>query len=165
MDSQVGYVDRNLKEDERLIYRSGYHWATLLGPAMLMVIGGLAIRSKGITAVVLLFLGVLWGLLSSVSVQSSEMAVTNRRLFGRMGFPWRRTFDIPLREIEYADFYAPSLGVILNFGKLMVYARGRRKMSLRMVRNPMEMTRQIAEALVAVRKEDESSSSPGPGSS
>jgi len=43
----MSYIDDNLKENERVVYRTKLHWAMLLGPGTLMVIGGLSIPAKG----------------------------------------------------------------------------------------------------------------------
>ena len=48
-------VDQNneLLEGERIIYQTKLHWVLFLGPAMLIILGGLWVPAKGLPAIVL----------------------------------------------------------------------------------------------------------------
>jgi len=149
----MGYVDDNLSEKERVLYRTKLHWATFLGPAMLTILGGLWIPSKGMPALVMFFLGVLWGIFSSLSFNASDIGLTERRLLVRVGFPLRRTCDVPLEQIRMVDVYQPSLGKFLNFGKVIIqYSDGRRN-AFRMIASPLELREEIAKQFSSLQQE------------
>ncbi len=145
----MGYIDDNLGENERVVYRTTLHWATLLGPGMLMILGGLWIPSKGMSAVVWLGVGIVWGVLSSISRRTSEIGITNKRLLIRVGFPLRRTYDVPLEQIEMVDVHQPSLGKLLNFGKVILGFSGRGRGAFRMVDAPVEFRSQLEKQVYA----------------
>jgi len=152
----MGYIDSRLKVDEKLAFITGLHWATLLGPTTLMVIAGLSLPTKGISALILLLIGVLWGLFSTVSLQTSEIAITDRRLIIRVGFPLRRTYDVPLDQIDMVDVYQPSLGKILNFGKIILGFTGKGRGAFRMVASPLEFRAHLEREVFAFLKAKES---------
>jgi len=117
----------------------------LFGPAVLMIVAGLSIPARGPTAVVFLFVGVLWGIFSSVSLERSEFTLTRTRLLVKTGFPWRRSYDLPFSEIEGIDIYQPALGKILNFGKVTIKTVNRNRPSFRMVRDPLRLAHLVLE--------------------
>jgi hypothetical protein len=149
----LSYIDDNLIEKECVIYRTKLHWATLLGPAVLIVLAGLWIPSKGMSALVLLALGVMWGIFSSVSLQSSEIGVTDKRLLLRVGFPLKRTYDIPLEKILMVDIYQPSLGKFLNFGKIIMQSANGKRYAFRMIASPIELRDELTKQVNSIRQQ------------
>ncbi|MCX8022146.1 MAG: PH domain-containing protein [Syntrophorhabdaceae bacterium] len=152
----MGYIDSQIKTGERLAYITGLHWAILLGPAMVMVIGGLSIPTKGLSALILLLVGCVWGIFSTVSIKTSEIAITDRRLIIRVGFPLRRTYDIPLDEIDMVDVHQPSLGKILNFGKVILGFTGKGRGAFRMVASPLDFRAHLEREVFAFLKAKDS---------
>jgi membrane protein YdbS with pleckstrin-like domain len=142
----ISLQDR-LFADERIIHHTGLHWTLLFGPGILIVIGGLSIPSKGLNAVILVVIGVVWTLLFGVSLQRSELAVTQKRILVNMGFLWKRTYDIPLDAIAMIDTYQPTLGKILDFGKIMIRLAKGRRYSFRMVRAPGAFVQKVREQI------------------
>ncbi len=148
----MSYIEDNLIEKECVVYRTKLHWATLLGPAVLIILAGLWIPSKGISALVLLALGVMWGVFSSVSLQNSEIGITDKRLLLRVGFPLRRSCDILLEEIQMVDIYQPSLGKFLNFGKIIIQSGGGKRYVFRMIASPIEFRDKLARQVNSIRQ-------------
>jgi uncharacterized membrane protein YdbT with pleckstrin-like domain len=149
----MGYIEDHLIEKERVIYRTKLHWAMLLGPGMLMILAGLWIPSKGMSALALLTLGVMWGALSTISLQTSEIGITNKRLLLRVGFPLRRKYDISLEKMQAVDIYQPSLGKFLNFGKIIIQSAGGKRYSFRMIASPIELRDEIAKQVDSIRQQ------------
>jgi uncharacterized membrane protein YdbT with pleckstrin-like domain len=119
------------------------HWAVFLGPAAVFVFGGLSLRAKGLSALVLLAVGVLWGILVWGAYRRSEITLTNDRVRVRTGYLMRRDYDILFTDIAVVDFYQPSLGTLLNFGKLIiVHGKGTRT-AVRMVAAPLEFVMEL----------------------
>ena len=151
----MSYIDDKLKENERVVYRTKLHWAMLLGPGTLMVIGGLSLPSKGLSGLILFGIGFAWAILSTISFQTSEIGITDQRLLLRTGFPMRRTYDIPLTQIELVDTYQPSLGKFLNFGKVILGLEGGKRGAFRMIDSPLEFRAQLEKQVFAVLREQE----------
>lgn len=148
----MSYIDDNLIEKEYVVYRTKLHWAILLGPAVLIILAGLWIPSKGMSALVLLALGIMWGVFSSISIQTSEIGITDKRLLLRVGFPLRRSCDIMLEEIQIVDIYQPSLGKFLNFGKIIIQSGGGKRYAFRMIASPIELRDELARQVNSIRQ-------------
>ena len=114
------------------------HWAVFLGPAAVFVFGGLSLRSKGLSALVLLAIGLLWGIVAWGAYRRSQIILTGDRVRVRTGYLLRRSYDILFTDIAVVDYYQPSLGALLNFGKvIIVHGKGTRT-AVRMVTGPAE---------------------------
>jgi hypothetical protein len=143
-------IDSKLRKDEAIIYRTKCHWAMFLGPVVVIVIGWLALRGQGIHAMALMAFGLVWGIFSSVSLNGSELGLTRTRVLMNAGFPLVKSYDIPLNEIAAIDYYQPSLGSMLNFGKVMiVYDRGSR-CSIRFVCSPAEFVAEVRQQIISL---------------
>jgi hypothetical protein len=65
-------IDSRLTKDEGIICRTKCHWAIFLGPMVVIILGGLAVKSQGIHAVVLMAFGLVWGIFSHVSLNDGQ---------------------------------------------------------------------------------------------
>lgn len=144
-------INDKLTGDEAIIYRAHGHWAILLGPALVVVIGGLALRSQGYHAMVLITFGVLWGICANINLRRSEIGLTGSRLLINVGFPLKRFYDIPLNEIVIIDYYQPSLGSMLNFGKIIIVFKEKKRCIIRFVPGPAELVREVQQQIMALR--------------
>jgi hypothetical protein len=131
---------------ETVIYRTKLHWVMVLGPAVLMILTGVSIPGKGTNAAFLLALATIWGVFSSIGLEKSEFVVTQSRVLANVGFPWRRSYELPLSDIEGVNVYQPSLGKVLNFGKITVRTQNGRRLSFRLVRDPLQFASVVYEA-------------------
>jgi hypothetical protein len=132
-------IEDNAVENQRILYRTGLHWAILLGPSLLIFLGGLIRDSKGPQSIVLIVFGLVWGLCSYVSLRQSQITLTADRLFIQIGFPLKKVCTLPLDEINLIRYYQPTLGAILNFGKLVLVHGGTKKDGFRFVTRPAEL--------------------------
>jgi hypothetical protein len=132
-------------EGEEAVLSTGLHWVILLAPAIIMFLSGLSIPTKGWKASAILGLATLWGVLSSISYEQSRIFLTKTRLRVRVGFPLRRKMDLPLEEVESIDVYQPSLGKVLDFGKVMLKQKGSGRKTFRMVNHPLHLAYAIQE--------------------
>jgi len=147
----MNLIDDKLSDNETIIYRAKHHWAILLGPIVVIIIGGLALGSQGYHAMVLVAFGLIWGIFSYVSLQRSEIGLTGKRFLANVGFPLQRSYDIPLNEIMVIDYYQPSLGSMLNFGKIIIVYSGKKRCAIRLVSSPAEFVREVHQQIVALK--------------
>ena len=146
-DGYMNSIDSRLTEDETIIYRTKCHWAMFLGPILVIIIGGLALKSQGFHAMVLTAFGLVWGIFSYVSLQRSEIGLTRKRVLINAGFPLLKSYDIPLNEIVAIDFYQPTLGSMLNFGKIMIVYNERSRCVIRFVSSPAEFVTKVRQQI------------------
>jgi hypothetical protein len=136
-------IDSELKKNETIIYRTGHHWAMLLGPILVIIIGGLSLQSQGYHAMALIAFGLIWGIFSFISLSRSEIGLTRSKVLINVGFPLKKSYDILLNEITFVDYYQPSLGSMLNFGKIIIVYKGKKKCAIRLVSDPAEFVKEI----------------------
>jgi len=141
-----------LSEDERIVCQTRLHWVLLLAPALLIILGGLWIPAKGFSALVLVAIGLAWGILSYRKYFNSYMYVTNKKVVISTSAFLRRPYKILLTDIVHADFYQPSLGAILNFGKITIVHGGKYKSVFRMVSSPADFVTAVREQATVARQ-------------
>ena len=141
-----------LTEGERILYQAKLHWVLFLGPAMLIVLGGLWIPAKGLAALVFVVIGLAWGVLSYRKYYNSYIHVTNKKVVICASSLLRRPYKIPLVDIGYVDFYQPSLGAMLNFGKITIIHGDKYKSVFRMVSSPGNLVAVLKEQVALIPK-------------
>jgi len=150
MNGYMNSIDSKLTENEPFVYRTKCHWAMFLGPALIIIIGGLALKSQGFHAIVLMAFGLVWGICSYVSLRGSDIALTRKRVLVNAGYPLPKANDIPLSEIVAIDYYQPTLGSMLDFGKVIIVHNKQRRCIIRFVSAPAELVTQVRQQLIAL---------------
>jgi len=135
------------------LYIARCHWAILLGPIMTIFIGLITAGSSVYHSLPILSFGILWGVFSYKSLTKSEIRLNNEKISINMGALIKRDFDIPLKEINLIDFYQPSLGSMLNFGKItIVYNKEKRRCIFRFIKKPTELVEMVQKQVGALGK-------------
>jgi hypothetical protein len=128
-----------------VLYRARLHWVMVLGPMLLMLVAGLSVPAKGTNALILLAASTLWAVLCAINMQTSEIKLTDKGLMAKIGFPWRRSYNIPYEEIAGIDIYQPVLGKLIDFGKVTIFLHKKGKKSFRMIRAPYAFASNFSE--------------------
>jgi uncharacterized membrane protein YdbT with pleckstrin-like domain len=148
-------TENEAKEAEPVLYRTTIHWAALLGPGMLFVMGGVSVRARPLAALIMIGLALVWGLLSIHNLRASEFAIGTSRLTIRVGFPFKRFYEFPFSQIAGADYHQPALGVILNFGKVMIMHTTGKTIVFRLVAKPNDFVERLRREVDRFRQEQE----------
>jgi hypothetical protein len=143
-------INDKLSNNETIVYRAKYHWAILLGPLLVIIIGGLALKSQGYHAMILIAFGLIWGIFSYISLCRSEIGLSRNKVLINIGFPLKKSFDILLNEIIFVDYYQPTLGSMLNFGKILVMDKRKKKYAFRFVAGPAEFVKEVHHQITAL---------------
>jgi hypothetical protein len=146
----MNLIDDKLSGDEKIVYRARHHWAILLGPILVIIIGGLALGSQGYHALAVIAFGLIWGICSYISFRRSEIGLTGTRMLIDVGFPLKKSYEIALGEIVFIDFYQPSLGAMLDFGKIIIIDKGKKRRAFRLISHPAEFVRVVQQLIVAL---------------
>jgi uncharacterized membrane protein YdbT with pleckstrin-like domain len=150
----VGYVERHLLPDERVLYKTRLHWILLLKPSVLVLLGlGIMASSwwaEGLSAQwvdapsVLRYLGgaaavagLLWLLMHYVEMMTSEFAVTTVRLILKVGLIARYTTELLISKVESIGVAQSLTGRLLDFGDLTVTGTGGAREVFRRVKDPI----------------------------
>lgn len=151
----IAEVDQTeCSDNEDTIYQCGLHWALFLGPALLIVFGGLSAPARGWPALVIVAVGLAWGIVSYINFCRSYLHVTNKRVVIRVGILARGPYSIAIDDIAYVDFYQPSLGSVLNFGKITIIEGAKNRIVLRMIASPGQFVAAVKDQISLSRTKD-----------
>lgn len=141
---------------ESVIYRTTIHWAALLGPAMLLVVGGISFRARLVPALVMIGLAVLWGIFSIRNLRMSEFVLMESKLVIRVGSLFRRSYELPYEKLAGADFVKPALGVIMGFGKIMILQKDNKApIVFRLVAKPDDLVEKLKREIIRAHEASE----------
>ena len=165
-------MDTDLIQNETLVYKTNLHWVVLLAPfslaAILMAAGLLLLvqpkfladpfgdfadlrhmlfaGSPGHLTVLGLLLVVAGAAVAGAGLwhrNSTELAVTNRRVTVKSGVVLRHTMEILLSKVESIEVDQTIAGRILGFGSVVVRGTGGTPEPLAMIADPLEFRRQV----------------------
>lgn len=77
---------------------------------------------------------------------STELAITNKRIIGRIGMFRHRKLSLPHKAIEIVKTQRGLLGRMFNYGSLIVTGRDGTRIRFHGIANPMDMELQCNEA-------------------
>lgn len=151
----MGYVERHLLPNERVMYKTRLHWVLFIKPVLLMLVGAvlalvlwrvadppwLWIVGAGLFAG-----GLAWWLVHYVEVMTSEFAVTSSRLILKVGLISRYTTELLLTKVESIGVQQGLTGRFLNFGDLIVTGTGGAREVFRRVRDPIGFRNHVQQA-------------------
>jgi len=152
----MSYVDRNLTAGETVIYKTRLHWIVMLHHIVMALIAAVgagillsfaftqdnlpqnSARAFEVVAGVLIAAAVLTLILGAVQRNSTEMAVTNRRVVIKVGLVGRRTVELLLTKVESIEVKETALGRMLGYGTIVVIGTGGTPESFYKVAHPLQ---------------------------
>ena len=161
----MSYVEKHLIEGETIIYETRLHWIVLIVPILLGVLFGLtgvamfvlsaratggktaASESMTVIGAVLLVLGLLFIARSILVRNATEMTVTNKRVFVKVGLAARRTIELLLSRVESIGVEESVLGRMLGYGTVIVHGTGGTPEIFNMIAHPLEFRTQVQQQI------------------
>ena len=118
----MGYVAKQLSDDEEIVFATTLHPVILVGPVLASAITvALALVVREPLTVTMLLAAAAIALVNTwIRFVSSEFAVTNRRLIIKVGFLSRRAMETMLTKVEGVQVDQSLLGCILDYGTVEV---------------------------------------------
>jgi uncharacterized membrane protein YdbT with pleckstrin-like domain len=145
----MSYIDSNLLEGERVVFRTRVHWllfvapvlftAVVLLPAAWFLANGTWSNLKWVP----LGLGLLFLLGAFIKRQSSDFAVTNKRVMMKTGVFNTRSIELLLSKIEAITVVQSFIGRILGYGDIVVTGSGGTKETFSRIQSPLEFRRAV----------------------
>ena len=162
----MSYLDDHLLGGERIVYRARLHWTTFLTSVVVILLGiGLAILLQltepayTLAGAALAGVGLLLAIGPAIRYLSSEFAVTDKRVLGKLGFIERESKETLLSKIEAIAIDQGVIGRILGFGTVTITGTGGTQESFPRISEPLEFRRQIQSQIIA---QEERRGSPAP---
>jgi len=160
----LGYVEKNMMEGERLFVAGRLHWiifskaivfcavsAGLLIYSLKTSMAGeaqvsLLVRNAGI----LVLIPALWYCIDGfIKHQSTELAVTSKRVIAKFGFIKRSTIELNHSKVESFHVDQSVLGRIFGFGTLHINGTGGGITPIPNISDPLGFRRKAMEAIDA----------------
>src|SRR6266511_3785249 len=158
----MSYIDSNLLDGEHVVFRTRLHWLLFMGPVLFIVIvllpvawllssgtwflasgtwGGYAWVPIGLAALILVA--------TFIKRQSSDFAVTNKRVMMKVGVFSTRSIELLLNKIEAIAVEQTLLGRMFGYGDIVITGSGGTKEAFSRIQSPLEFRRAaIADWLV-----------------
>jgi len=145
----VSYIDRNLIAGERVVYRTRLHWLVYAMPVLFSVVVLLPIAWflasgswQGFAWVPLALVLVVL-LPAVVKRQSSDFAVTNKRVMMKSGVFTTRSVELLLNKIEAIAVDQSLLGRLFGYGDIVVTGSGGTREAFSHIQSPLEFRRAV----------------------
>lgn len=161
----MSYVAKHLIDGESIVYETRLHWVVLLVPfllallfaltgAALLVLYSRATNTKSPTAESTMFAGIILLVIALVFVvrgivvrNATEMTVTNKRVFVKVGLAARRTIELLLSRVESIGVEESIMGRMLGYGTVIVHGTGGTPEVFNMVAHPLEFRTQVQQQI------------------
>ncbi|MGC1855116.1 MAG: PH domain-containing protein [Candidatus Aquirickettsiella sp.] len=120
----MGYIDKTLLPDEKVIYRSHPHWIvvfrSLIG--LILIAAFLMMGARHTLLIICLFslLGLAACISGMIVYYSSEFGITDKRVIMKSGFISRYAFENSLDRIEGVEINQSIMGRILDYGSIRI---------------------------------------------
>lgn len=155
----MGYIEKNLLQNEVITYRASLHWITFFGPLLLVSAAGICFLFSGFgedqniksilnyAGLILLLVSVISGLSTIIAFLTSEFGVTNQRVLIKVGFIKRKTFELLLNKVESFQVNQSILGRILGFGTILVSGTGMGSEAFHNIDDPLELKKNVQQSV------------------
>lgn len=161
----MSYVAKHLIDGESIAYETRLHWVVLLVPLLLSLLfdfagaallvlptrstGGKSVASEGmlIAGVALLAIGTVFLARGVLLRNATEMTVTNKRVFVKVGLAARRTVELLLSRVESIGVEETVMGRMLGYGTVIVRGTGGTPEVFNMVDHPLEFRTQVQQQI------------------
>jgi len=162
----VSYLDDHLLTGERIVYRAKLHWTIFLTSLVVVLLGiGLGILLQLVepaysyAGLGLAGVGLLLAIGPAIQYVTSEFAVTDKRVLGKVGFIERESDETLLSKVEAIAVDQGVLGRVFGFGTVTITGTGGTREVFSGISEPLEFRRQIQSQIIA--QEERRGSLPG----
>jgi uncharacterized membrane protein YdbT with pleckstrin-like domain len=156
----MGYPQKLLADDEKIVYEMRPHWRALVVPVIVFlvtlglgtyVLAKLASNDAGwVTGVrwivvIIMVAALLWWVVRPFAYWYTTLyVITNRRLIVRYGLVARNGRDMPLSRVNDVSFHHTVLDQMLNCGTLIVESAGEKgQLEMRAIPDVENLQREV----------------------
>lgn len=147
------YVQNSLISGEKIQKEADINWLSQWGNFALAALFILSTLGNGYLGTALL--GILFLVIAIINVTSTELAITNKKLIGKVGFIRRSSIDIPLSKIESINIDQGIIGRILGYGKVAVRGTGGNSVSIPFIKDPFEFRKTVMNVIDSMDRKNE----------
>jgi uncharacterized membrane protein YdbT with pleckstrin-like domain len=152
----MSYLDDHLLAGERIVYRARLHWTIFLISIVVVLLGiALAILLQVVqpaysyAGLGLAGVGLLLAIGPAIQYVTSEFAITDKRVLGKVGFIERESDETLLSKVEAIAVDQGVLGRVFGFGTVTITGTGGTQEVFSRISEPLEFRRQIQSQIIA----------------
>jgi len=162
----MSYIDNNLMEGEKVVYRTKLHWI-IFGKSLIFLIffflsmilffyGYYQNLKKimyigGGLAIILGLFALAYGFNALIEYSSSEFGLTNKRVMIKTGFIKRESLEIVLAKVEAMHVSQGIMGRMLNYGRVDIRGTGGTSNSFDRIKDPLEFRKRVLEQVSEIQ--------------
>ena len=124
------YIEKSLADTEEVVYWGEFHWLWHARAWAALIIFGV------------LIIGIIYWAYEMLRLNTTEFAITNRRIVIKRGILSAHVDQLSLSSIEGADLDQGIIGRIFGFGSLAIEGRGEGVLAFPPMKKPGEFLRQ-----------------------
>lgn len=139
----MSYVDANLLEGERVLYRTRLHWKLFVPPLLFALIVSIPVAWIALSGTWTAFawipvaLAMLWLVAALVQRQTSEFVVTNKRVLMKVGVFTVRSIELLLAKVEAIVVHQSLAGRVLGYGDIVLTGSGGTQEPFSSIQSPL----------------------------
>jgi uncharacterized membrane protein YdbT with pleckstrin-like domain len=161
----MSYVEKHLIDGESIIYETRLHWVVLIVPILvgllfaltgvaMFVLSGRTTADQTVAHQSLLVAGGAFLVIALIFIargilvrNATEMTVTNKRVFVKVGLAARRTIELLLSRVESIGVEESVMGRMLGYGKVIVHGTGGTPEIFDKIAHPLEFRTQVQQQI------------------
>lgn len=152
----MGFIERNLMPEEKVVYEAKLHWFVFAWPVALVTLAIAGISAKTGSALSFLvapaiLLAIGTGIHSAITFATSEFGVTNKRVLIKVGYISRSSVETLLKKVEGIQVNQSIPGRMFNFGTIVVVGTGGTKQPFHKIAAPLQFRRAVQEEIEGTR--------------
>ena len=167
----MSYITKTLVPGEKVVYQTRLHWIVMLGhlvgAVVLWGLGGYVLwyayahpqmesTSRHIAAyggAALLLCGLIVLFAGTLRRNTTEMAVTTRRVVVKTGLASRRTIEMLLNKVETIEVTEPGMGRLLGYGSITLIGTGGTSEQFHKIAKPLVFRNEVQQQIEKLRPE------------
>jgi uncharacterized membrane protein YdbT with pleckstrin-like domain len=161
----MSYVETHLIDGETIVYQTRLHWVVLIVPVLLgvlfgatgtamFVLSGRATPAQTLERQSFMVLGAVFLIFALLFIargvlvrNATEMTVTNKRVFVKVGMAARRTIELLLSRVESIGVEESVVGRMLGYGTVIVHGTGGTPEVFNTIAHPLEFRTQVQQQI------------------
>lgn len=157
----MNYIESNLRKEEQVVVRAKISWWTLVAPALLAIVAwvgafilmgkvkGLGSASEALTYILLIlaFFLTIPLIKRALINATTHLAVTNKRVIGKVGVLKIDTIDYPVDKIDNVSYNAGFFGNIFKYATVQIGSVSGEKKQIGAIGNAQEFKNSVTDAI------------------
>ena len=152
----ASYIETIVGPGEHVLYIGKVSLFSILpslsGGTLLILIGGVSAIGVGPVGLIVSALGLVWVLAGLIRRNSTELAVTNRRVIAKFGLIRRSTIELNLAKVESIRVEQSVGGRIFGYGSVIVTGTGSTMDPIPYIADPIKFRQAVQSATDIAQK-------------